>query len=450
MSLTQEPPGDGEAESRRSGSIGQLAGSSYLALLLGVVTGPLIARAVGPAGRGEIAAAVVYSAIAATVVSLGVPLAIGHSLANRLATRGALLIASRRFSALTILPSLALGAVVVAGPLAGQSREGRAGAALLMAGVPLLVLASCLALFFVAEGSLKGLARVQLLPPALLAGATVAAFLLDRLTVLTYLCLVFVSTVVTVVVSQRALGIRSEKPASRRAPGIRGEKPASLGPLVRFGLRGYPGYLAIYAAVRIDQAIIGPLLGSAQLGLYAVAASIAIIPVALARAIASRAFGTLASAGDQDRAEVISTYLRIALAGGSLTCLAIAAASPLIPVLYGGAFGGSVLPLLWLLPGTVALCGSVVGLNCLTALGKPGRATLAELVGLAITLAGLPLVLGRFGITGAALLSTVSYSATFAVYLVFLSGYGRIRLALRREDLRWLWAAVRREAGRRR
>lgn len=421
---------DPPAGSRRSGSIGALAGTNYLGLLLGVVTGPLIARAVGPVGRGEIAAAVVYSALAAMVMGLGLPLAIGHSLANRLNSRGSLLMASVRFSLFTIPVSLLLAYLVVQGPLANLTPPGRAGTALLMATAPISVFVGCLALFFVGEGALRGLAKVQLVPVLLLAGATVAAFVAGRLTVLVYLFLVFVSTVVAAALSWREAGSSLEP-------------SAPLKPLLQFGLRGYAGHLAVYAVVRVDQAIIGPFLGSRLLGFYAVAASIAVLPVSLARAIASRAFATLAEAPPHERAEVISSYLRMAIIGSAVTCAGVAAVSPvLVPLLYGGVFEEAVLPLLILLPGSVALCGSVVGLTCLSSLGRPGRSTIAEMVGLAITLVGLPLVVFRYGIVGAAAISTLAYAITFGVYLHFLSASGPLSLMPRRQDFTNIKSAV--------
>lgn len=434
--MTEQPPRGPVEESRESGSIGGLAGSSYLALLLGVVTGPLIARAVGPEGRGEIAAAVVYSALAATAVSLGVPLAVGHALANRLQSRVSLLSASVRFSLATVPVALLLAAAVVWGPLSGQSLDSRIGAGLLLAGVPIVVLTNCLALFFVGEGALRGLARVQLIPFAFLASLTVAAFALGRLTVLVYLVLVFATSLATAVISWREVGARPK-----------GSEP--LGPLIRFGLRGYPGYLAVYAAVRIDQAFIGPWLGARALGFYAVAASVAVLPVALSRAIASRAFATLAGEEEDARGAVISNYLKLALMTASAACAGVALVSPLLmPMLYGEPFARSVRPLLILLPGTIAMCGSVVGMTCLTALGTPGRATLAEVAGLVVTVAGMPLVIFRYGITGAAALSTGSYLVTFALYLYFLGRHGRLDLRPRVSDVVSLWSVSRELVGR--
>lgn len=423
----------GPEKGRPSGSIGELAGASYLALLLGLVTGPLIARAVGPVGRGEIAAAMVYSALTAVVVTLGVPLAVAHSLANKKASGASLMGACLRLVLAVVPVSLLLAVVVVAGPLAGHGWQGRVGAGLLMAGVPVSVLGSCLMMFLVAQGSLRRLARVQLIPAVSLAVVTIAAFVLELLTVLLYLTAVFASAVALALIAWRAVGVR---PQGR----------ARLGPLIRFGLRGYPGYLAAYAVVRVDQAFIGPILGSGQLGIYAVAASIAILPVALARAIASRAFGTLAAVDVDTRAETVGTYVRVALVGGLVLCAGIALVAPLLlPLLYGRQFAESVLPLLLLLPGTVFLCGSVVAMNSLTALGQPGRATIAEMSGLVIVLLGLPFVLPRYGIIGAALLSTASYLVAFAMYVVFVRRHGRLLLWPRRADWNWFSSAILRE-----
>jgi O-antigen/teichoic acid export membrane protein len=143
---------------------------------------------------------------------------------------------------------------------------------------------------------------------------------------------------------------------------------------------------------------------------------------------------------------VISNYLKLALMTALATCAAVALLSPLLlPLLYGRTFSRSVVPLLLLLPGTVVMCGSVVGLTCLTALGTPGRATLAEVAGLVVTVAGMPLVIFRYGIVGAAVLSTASYLVTFGLYLYYLSRHGRLDLRPRASDAGALWTVFSRE-----
>src|SRR3712207_9548424 len=61
-------PTEGAAVARR-GSVVTLASASFLATAFGLVTGPLVARALGPSGRGEVAAATVYATLVTLLAS---------------------------------------------------------------------------------------------------------------------------------------------------------------------------------------------------------------------------------------------------------------------------------------------------------------------------------------------------------------------------------------------
>src|SRR4051812_7293701 len=65
---------------RRRGSVMRLATAGYLAAALGIVTGPLVARSLGPTGRGEYAAVLTYSGFAVVLVGLGVTQSINYAL----------------------------------------------------------------------------------------------------------------------------------------------------------------------------------------------------------------------------------------------------------------------------------------------------------------------------------------------------------------------------------
>lgn len=415
----------------QNGSVVGLAGATYLAMALGLVIGPLLARALGPAGRGEVASAVVYFTLATTVISLGVPLAISHDVANGVHGRGAVLATARRFAWWTVPPSLLVAVVVVEGPLHSMSTAGRVGVAALLAAVPLAVLLVCLNLFLIGGGALRGLARVQVVPVAMQAVATVVAYSLGVLTVGSYLVIVIATTLLSVIVAWRVVGV---KPTS----------PVPLGSVVRFGLRGYAAYLAMFGSIRLDQAFVGPLIGSRMLGFYAVSATLSLLPCTLARAVASRSFATVAAVEPAERADKISEYVRLTLVTGGLCAVAIAAVSPVaIPLLYGEVFSRAVAPLLVLLPGAVLLCGSATASSCLVSAGRPGSSMVAELVGLAVTVVGLPLVLPRFGIVGAAGLSSAAYTVTFMVYRHELQRLGRTRVLPGLSDLRELLPVLR-------
>jgi peptidoglycan biosynthesis protein MviN/MurJ (putative lipid II flippase) len=73
-----------------------------------------------------------------------------------------------------------------------------------------------------------------------------------------------------------------------------------------------------------------------------------------------------------------------------------------------------------LLPGAVLFAGSSILGAGLYAAGRPFTATIPQLIGMVVTVAGLFAFLRIGGITAAALVSTASYAT---VFLVMLSAY---------------------------
>lgn len=411
----------------RRGSVAEYAGASYVPLLLGVITGPVLARAVGPTGRGEIALVTVFAAILTTVAGLGVPLAIGHAAANKLQDSSHLIGTSVRLALWELVPALGIALALAYGPLSDITGAARVAAIVFVALAPVGVLTLCVTMIYIGEGMLRPVVLIEVVPAVALAAVVAVAYVGGFLTVWFYLAAMVGFTVLSLAIA-----------VGWGAPGPRAALP--LRPFLRFGARGYLGYLAALGTIRIDQVFVGPMLGARQLGYYAVAASIAQLPLTLGRAVASRAFGTVAQS--EDRAELMSRYMRLSLLAAGILAVGVAVACPLVPLLYGHSFGHSLVPLLWLLPGSVVLCGSLTATSCLTSAGRPGQTTIAEAIGLGGTLVGLPLIVPRYGIRGAAIFSSVSYLVVFLTYRHFLRGLGVTRITPRVGDVAILRTSV--------
>src|SRR5205823_1796002 len=81
------------------------------------------------------------------------------------------------------------------------------------------------------------------------------------------------------------------------------------------------------------------------------------------------------------------------------------------------------------LPGTIALIGTRILNSGLQAVGRPLAASVAQLTGVAVTVAGLLLFLSRYGIIAAAVTSSVAYTLTFVLQLGILAGDPRFSMA---------------------
>gem|GEM_PF-2729639 len=404
--------GQGPLSRRRRGSIVGLAGATWAGIALGLVTGPITARVLGPTGKGEVAAAAVYAAFAATILGLGVPNAAGFRRANRLTSEDELLGAVIRWAAFLTVPSIALGAVVVAWPLHQLHGSSRVLTFLLVATAPLGMVGLGSHAILRARGELGSLSWLRLLPILLSALGTISLWLAGHLTVTTALATTLFTGLASLVAVQVTLGVRPRRGGSLR-------------PLISFGARSLPGILALTMSGQLDQALVAPLLGVTQLGVYSVASTISTLPLGLTAAIATRAFGSIGEAPTDERLVTAARYVRMSLLAATALTLGLAAIVPwALPLIYGTKFAPSVIPALLLLPGTVAMSGMGATEASLNVLGRPGKASLGQLGGTLITVLGLPLTLPAFGIQAAAAVTSLDFIVTFLIQATFLSRVG--------------------------
>jgi O-antigen/teichoic acid export membrane protein len=179
---------------------------------------------------------------------------------------------------------------------------------------------------------------------------------------------------------------------------------------------------------RADLFFIQAFHGSSEVGLYALAVSLAQTILLLSSALAIPLLPQVAAATDQHQAAeaAAAACRRYVFIGSSAATLLGAAAPWMLPLVFGRDFGGSLLPLLFLLPGILAfgltnlLVSYFAGIN-------------QNLINLRISMLGLVLtVLGNFmltrslGATGAALASTLAYGGMAVASLIVFSRRTRI------------------------
>jgi O-antigen/teichoic acid export membrane protein len=334
--------------------------------LVSLLTAPLLARALGADGRGQYANVSMSLFIAVTLATGGVPEAIIYFLTRgRASPRRVLLLATRT---LTLTASLAVLALFLSAHLfdAGYSvvRE-------LVVVSAAAVVPSCL----VAVGRAAASARHKwhLVNAERYASALVrlvgfgGLFLAGRLTVTTAVGVAVLSLVVPGVVYLNLLGGSSV--SGPPAPALRG------GDFVRFaGLNGSAVITSVLLA-RFDQVAAAPLIGTAQLGLYATAAAIAEVPQLITWAAREVMLSHDADLGD---APAVARVGRIALVVTAAFAIVLA---PIlvwaVPLLFGSDFTDAV-EMTWVLMAAVVIAapGNVLS-SVLVARGAPGLRVIA-------------------------------------------------------------------------
>jgi O-antigen/teichoic acid export membrane protein len=220
--------------------------------------------------------------------------------------------------------------------------------------------------------------------------------------------------------------------ASLHGTGIGRGSRRLLAESVRFGVRAWVGSLSLFLTARVDQILLGIIATEAALGIYATAVNAAevllYVPAAAATALLPAIARTEAA---QRPARALAAFRMLALVTGSALVVATAVGPPLIPLVFGEAFAPSVVPFMLLLPGALGFAAFQVFSAALLASGSPGLssvgASVALVVGIALDLALIP----PYGASGAAVAATVA----------FLAGGGAATLAYRRRA-NFSWGAV--------
>jgi O-antigen/teichoic acid export membrane protein len=396
------------------------AGSSLVVYALSVLTGPVLARALGDEGRGSLAAVVVPTQLLAWVAGLGMPTATGYFAAS--VPRRQLVASAWAITAVVAAPLAVVGMVLAPRFLASHDPLTVGWFRALLVATVLLVPTYAALDHLNGSGQVRRFNAVRHLIPLSNAAGVLIAALAGRLTLTVALA---VATVANVGGALVVLGF------TRSFPG-RGFRLGVFLMEARYGARAVVGDVAHLLVGRLDQVLMVSLVAPAQLGVYAVAATASAVSGSISNGLALATFPRIRRAlttAERDAATFRAAAGMFAVSGAIAAAVAIAA--PLgLPLLFGDGFEAAVRPLWWLLPGQICFdVGSVLGAR-LRADGLPGRATLGHCAAAAVTVfVAYPAVAAR-GIEGAAVVTTVSQA-------VFLAVVGAALFLLRRRARRW-------------
>jgi O-antigen/teichoic acid export membrane protein len=206
----------------------------------------------------------------------------------------------------------------------------------------------------------------------------------------------------------------------------------------RFALPAHAGTVTAYLNYRVDEIIIAAMLPAEQLGFYVLAVGIAerlwILPGAVANALLPHL--TTRPVRDPRVAAMMARHVMFWTGPACLVVFVLADVA--ITVLYSSAFAPAVEPLRWLLPGVFTLSVGKVLVQELLAREKPHYTVFASAVAAAANLVGNVVLVPRMGIAGAAIASSISYSLLSLMlvrYYVRESGMPWTALLPRRDDL---------------
>ena len=388
-------------------------GNDSILTLFGIIGGILAARLLGPAGRGEMAAATVWAAVLGIVASLGLTHALTFFAARAPEEIGHIFVTTLIIWIVQSVVILILGWAAITVLLSTYQPTVVASVRIYLFSVPCWLITVYLANLaqgledFVLFNGLRFAAAASYM------GGLILASLLNWDQANEVMALLLAAQVVVAIIAL-VIFLMKIRP--------RGEfKWRLMIDILKYGLKDYAGNLSWLANSRLDQFIMSALILPSDLGLYAVAVSYAILPLSISSSLATVLFPNVANNGSAEGTIAIFRTLKVNLVLSVGIALIMMLIGPMIiPFVFGPGFQQSVYPATILLVGTVLLGCNYILANGLRGLGYPQLPSLAEVVALGVTLAGLALFLLEYGIMGAAWVSVTAYAVATGILVVGL------------------------------
>ena len=139
-----------------------------------------------------------------------------------------------------------------------------------------------------------------------------------------------------------------------------------------FGVQGQLSNLIQLLNLRLDSYLVLWLVSSAGVGIYAVGVSLSEGMWFIANSVGVVLLTNLTASDDESAARMTPLVCRNTLLVTGAAAIAAGAVSPVvIPAIFGSEFDDSVLPFVWLLPGTVAAAGTKILAAYVFSRGRP-------------------------------------------------------------------------------
>jgi len=370
-----------------------------VAMLLSVLTGIVVAKFLGPAGKG------VYSGtlMAISIVMFapaGIATAFIYALTRQGRSLDDLLPAAGRL--LVWLCAFGVAGTIVWGALRGFSLP----VWIFLAAIPPSVVLAWQGSLYIGLGRMRNL-NVQSvgIAVATLGAVTVATIVLHlgaSGALFGWLGSLYAAAFVVVFHALR-LG----------RPSRRSDVGATVRGLVKFGTPSGINLLLGTLNYRIDSIILIALLGIASFGVYSLAVSFGELLFMLTRPITAAATRDIGVRDLVASGEITAKVIRVCTAIAALASIVAFTLGPwAIHAIYGARFLSGALPLRILLPGIVAFAtAGTFAAFFIVQLGKPQVVTVINVAMIGLQALACLVLVPRLGMAGAALASTLTYVA---------------------------------------
>ena len=395
----------------------QSIGSKAAILGLQAATGILTARTLGPSGRGELAALIVWPLFVASITTLGVPSSLIYHLRRWPEERDKLI--ANGFLLAAVMGTLAAGVCAFILPwwLRQYSQQVIDAADWFLVTVPIcsVTLVGRAAL----EGShdFSGSNAIQTLTPfATLLGllAFLAMHRIDPYTAAFSYIAASIPTLWLTMVRVRRAGMRSIR--------IHG---SIIKRILGYGIRSYGIDILGTLALQVDQVLVVSLLAPSAMGSYVVVLSLSRMLNLFQNSVVMVLFPKAAGLSRDNVVEMTGRSARVSGLATAVCGVLVCLGGPtLLRILYGQEYVGAVGALRILVAEVILAGATFVLAQAYMALNRPGVVTLLQAAGLSLCIPMMLWLIPRYGIYGAAaslLTSTIArlvlVSAGFRIFL---------------------------------
>lgn len=224
--------------------------------------------------------------------------------------------------------------------------------------------------------------------------------------------------------------------------------------IIAYSIPAHFSNVAQYLNYRLDTFFVGFFQGTANVGLYMLAVSLSQLIWLLPRALAQNLIPRIAVQQDiEQSAWQISRLCRLNfMVAFCLACGLALAGYFLIPIVYGSDFKSSFVPLMLILPGAVFFIFVILISAFFSGIGNPKLNLFGTLSGLLVTVILDIYLIPKYSIQGAAIASTASYMISGIMMLLIFQSKTKQSIAealfLKKDDLFWVLGKIKKTGDR--
>ena len=412
----------------------QSIGAKLSIIAINAATGIVTARALRPAGRGELAAMILWPVFLASALTLGVPSSLTFQIKRHPHKRSQLVGAALLIAFLSSVFAMLLGTYFMHAWIAQYSLKTVLFAQIFLLSAPLTSLMLVGRAALESQGNFSASNKLLIVSPLLTLLWLLALLATHSMTPYSA-AMAYIPVGIVPIVWMAYHLWNIFRPSLQSF-----SSSAKL--LFSYGIRSYGIDLCGTMALYVDQALVVRVLVPGMMGIYVVALSLSRMLNVFHTSVIMVLFPKAVSKSPAEVRAMTSRAVRMSTMLTAAAGLCIIVLGPQVLSLLFGADYRSATPVLRILVVEVILSGATLVLSqAFMALGRPGIVTALQVVGLALTIPLMFVLAPRYGIVGAGIALLISTSARLLFVLASFPLFLKMRIPgvfPKAEDLRFI------------